>query len=608
MGLCRIRRVVCLVAGALLLTVAAPRAVAAEPPQQSGGWQRPVDGEVVRPFRQPSSVYGPGHRGVDFAAVPGTPVHAANDGVVTFAGSVANTLHVTVAHAGNLRTSYSFLQSVSVRAGQAVARGDVVGRTGGSAHDDDGEDHDGTVLHFGLRVADQYVDPMVLFRPDDLTRLVRLVPAGDPDEQPWTAADERRELQVSLRLPGPGIAPSQPDDGGCGDGVPLVGDVVSAACDVGEWLGDRAGEAIDAGLRYLDTVTRVPTAILDRLRAPLRETAEALRVLPAAFAASLARTPIGMLVLDVVETGRRFVDAITAECSDDAPPADGTGGSTHRVMVVAGINSSGPAGDRGPTVDLDVGALGYHAGEGEVRYYSYAADGGPYRARDTHQPLDVSAQHLADQLRAMQREQPGREVDLIAHSQGGVVVDRFLLRHYSASDPSFPPIGTIVTLSSPHEGAPLATAASQIRRSPVGKAVLDAAGRVLSSMPPPNSPAVRQLSEDSVLIRGIQRAGVPDHVDLTSIGATEDVVVPATNISLRGATETTVAVNSPSEHSAIVRDPDALRAVRAALEGRPPPCVGLDTALRGAVAPLVITRASHLLGDHASALLGGGPR
>jgi hypothetical protein len=99
---------------------------------------------------------------------------------------------------------------------------------------------------------------------------------------------------------------------------------------------------------------------------------------------------------------------------------------------------------------------------------------------------------------------------------------------------------------------------------------------------------------------------VPDHIDFTSIGATEDLIVPATNISLRGATEVTVAVNSVGEHSAIVQDPNALRAVRAALEGRAPPCVGLATALRGAIAPVVISRVSHKVGEVASTALGGG--
>ena len=42
-------------------------------------------------------------------------------------GRLADTLHVTVTHAGGLRTSYSFLSTIAVRTGQSVARGDVLG-------------------------------------------------------------------------------------------------------------------------------------------------------------------------------------------------------------------------------------------------------------------------------------------------------------------------------------------------------------------------------------------------------------------------------------------------------------------------------------------------
>jgi hypothetical protein len=204
----------------------------------------------------------------------------------------------------------------------------------------------------------------------------------------------------------------------------------------------------------------------------------------------------------------------------------------------------------------------------------------------------------------MQREQPGREVDLIAHSQGGIVIDEFLSHVYRAGDRTLPPLGNVVTLSSPHEGAPLATAGRRIRATTLGRAALDAIEEV-STFPPPSSPAVQELAEGSPLLDHLWDQGVPEHFDMTTIGATEDVVVPATNISVPGATETVAAVNSLSEHSAIVRAPDALRAVRAALEGRPPPCVSLLTAARSAVAPVVISRVSHEFGDGAAAILGG---
>ena len=154
------------------------------------GWLRPVDGAVVRPFEEPGAGVRPRTPGSTWRPCR---VHRSAGpratGAVSFAGQVGGTLHVTISHAGNLRTSYSFLSSVAVRVGQSVARGDVVGATGGS-----GPDHDGHVLHFGLRVGDRYVDPMALFSPTDLTALVHLVKAGAPDETAVVAGERSGAL------------------------------------------------------------------------------------------------------------------------------------------------------------------------------------------------------------------------------------------------------------------------------------------------------------------------------------------------------------------------------------------------------------------------------
>jgi murein DD-endopeptidase MepM/ murein hydrolase activator NlpD len=137
----------------------------------NAAWTRPVPGLVARPFAPPRTRYGAGHLGADLAAAPGTPVEVAGDGIVEFAGVVAGTRHVVVDHPGGLRTSYSFLRSILVRRGQRVLRGAVVGTTGGT-----GENHGGQVLHLGLRVGDDFVDPMQLFGPVDLSERVRLAP------------------------------------------------------------------------------------------------------------------------------------------------------------------------------------------------------------------------------------------------------------------------------------------------------------------------------------------------------------------------------------------------------------------------------------------------
>src|SRR5207244_1118864 len=91
-------------------------------------------------------------------------------------GRIGPSSHVVVLHPVNgWRTGYSFLATVAVRVGQPVVGGTVVGTSGGV-----GDGHDGAVLHFSLRIGDEYVDPMILFRPLDLGAAVHLVPTdGD---------------------------------------------------------------------------------------------------------------------------------------------------------------------------------------------------------------------------------------------------------------------------------------------------------------------------------------------------------------------------------------------------------------------------------------------
>ena len=124
----------------------------------------PVDAPVTDPFRPPPQPWLAGNRGLEYATAPGTPVRAAGRGVVTFAGPVAGSLHVTVTHPDGVRTSYSFLASIRVRAGAAVSGGIVVGTAGSR-------------LHVGARRGGAYIDPASLWG-DDGPPWVRLVPLG----------------------------------------------------------------------------------------------------------------------------------------------------------------------------------------------------------------------------------------------------------------------------------------------------------------------------------------------------------------------------------------------------------------------------------------------
>lgn len=144
-------------------------------PPVIGPYQPPVVAPVVDGFRPPANPYGPGNRGIDYATEPGTPVGAAGDGVVTFAGPVAGALHVTVLHPDGIRTSYSFLAAVLVSQGQRVARGQPVGLAGPR-------------LQVGARTGPRrYIDPAGLWGQHLHVWLVPLDGAGAGGRMPDSA-------------------------------------------------------------------------------------------------------------------------------------------------------------------------------------------------------------------------------------------------------------------------------------------------------------------------------------------------------------------------------------------------------------------------------------
>ncbi len=533
-------------------------------PGPPSAWTRPVPGAVVRPFVAPRSRYGAGHRGVDLVAAPGSPVLAVGAGTVTFAGPVAGALHVVVDHGGGIVTSVSYLATVAVHRGGRVTGGQVLGSAGGS-----GPDHAPGVLHLGLRVHGGYVDPMGLFAPVDLARAVRLAPLHHrPDRAGLpSAAAESRELAASLAVPQhvPGLEP-----------VP----------DRAWW--EIARDGVGSFVTGVMTVAEVEG-----------------RPLVMAWHLLLA-TPAGAPLRDLAAMGRRLVRALRQgeRCTPGVAARVGAG-SGHLLFAVGGINSATDP-RTGRTFALDTHALGYR--RGEVGWFSYAAGGGAYGPVDTYRDLRAQARNLRSQLRAFAARHPGREVDLIAHSQGGVVVDAFLARLYDPADATLPPLGNVLTLSSPHRGATIARVAAEVGSGPNGRRLLRAATAASGgAVPPADGPSTVELDPDGEFMRRLRDRPFPGMLDVTSIGATDDVVVDQTATERRGARSVVVDPAGPGDHSAIVSDPESMRAARLALELRPPECRSLVEKLRGAVEPVVIRRVELTLGAATHAGLDPGP-
>ncbi|MFG2146059.1 murein hydrolase activator EnvC family protein [Streptomyces sp. NPDC048696] len=125
---------------------------------------------VIRGWEPPATPYGPGHRGVDLAAAPGTEIRAVAPGRVTFAGPVAGqgVLTITLDGSGSppLRTTYEPVRAL-VQPGERVNTGQPVAvLDAGPWHCAEG------CLHWGLRRGEAYLNPLLLIRRGH----VRLLP------------------------------------------------------------------------------------------------------------------------------------------------------------------------------------------------------------------------------------------------------------------------------------------------------------------------------------------------------------------------------------------------------------------------------------------------
>lgn len=117
------------------------------------------------------------HAGLDFKGPIGTPILAAAEGKVTFAGvhsGYGNCIEIT--HANGLVTRYAHLSGFTVRNGQKVDRGVQIGRMGSTGRST------GSHLHFEVRLNGQAINPRKFLEANSDVLEIQAIAGGRTDD------------------------------------------------------------------------------------------------------------------------------------------------------------------------------------------------------------------------------------------------------------------------------------------------------------------------------------------------------------------------------------------------------------------------------------------
>lgn len=138
-----------------------------------GFFGAPVNGHITSGYgmrRHPILGYVRMHAGIDFAASWGSPIYAATDGRVEYAGwHGGHGNYVRLDHGGGIATGYGHMSRIAVGPGMTVRRGQIIGYVGSTGLST------GAHLHYEVYRGGQTVDPLSV-------RMIQRRQAVDPKQ------------------------------------------------------------------------------------------------------------------------------------------------------------------------------------------------------------------------------------------------------------------------------------------------------------------------------------------------------------------------------------------------------------------------------------------
>jgi hypothetical protein len=248
------------------------------------------------------------------------------------------------------------------------------------------------------------------------------------------------------------------------------------------------------------------------------------------------------------------------------------------AVAVAGIASRTTEGWRPDLyADLLTERLGYPA----ERVYAFSYRGSEherlhegYERDDTYGPLEAAAERLAELMRRIRRVHPSASMDIVAHSQGGIVARLALERLARSWDARMPRVAHLVTLASPHAGAAGADALAAVRRRPLGGLALRALSEIARWAPIPrlDAPSITQMTSGSELLAALAREDIAFGARGLALAMPHDVLVTADRASMPHESHRILAPEGVWGHTSILRSEAARATIYSFLRDGPASC------------------------------------
>ncbi len=260
--------------------------------------------------------------------------------------------------------------------------------------------------------------------------------------------------------------------------------------------------------------------------------------------------------------------------------------SQNGVLALSGIRSSGVAdpqtGKISDTSSIPLEKLGYEADD--IYYYSYKGVSNSFDSLDPYQNLQISAQHLDEQVKQYKKLNPNKALDLMSHSLGGAVISSWLALYYDPDNPEYPELGKVIMFAPPISGTALSTGGMEAFKSEIFSKSWDKIFKS-SDMPKSDTQVLEQIKEQGQIDRLARENEITEKAEIYIIRNSTDLVVTAASKPLKGTTEIILDDAPPinwiyNSHTNVTTDSKSVATAQAILKNEAVPCENPTSAIR----------------------------